>query len=136
MKNLIIILFVTIVCATASFAQVIKLSPPPRAYSDGSNIILQWNTEDETNVTRFIIERRAGTSGPFIQVRSIEPKGPSMYEFVDNTAFRSTATLYQYQIRIKFANGIPDKELEQPVSVSHSVNSVKRTWGSIKAMFR
>ena len=133
MRTILLFILVLFTCIAAS-SQVVKLSTV-QGYSDGSVITLRWNTEAETNVQGFIVERRVGTNGSFIQVTSIEPKGPSLYEFVDKTAFRSTATLYQYQIRIKFANGNPDQELG-PVSVSHSVNSVKRTWGSIKAMFR
>ncbi len=134
MKNLILILFVTLVWASVSSAQVIRLSSL-QAYSDGSNIVLRWNTEDETNVEKFNIERRSGRTGNFIQIASINPKGVSLYEYIDNTAFRSTATIYQYIIKIKFSSGIPEQEIG-PVTVSHSVNSVKRTWGSIKAMFR
>jgi hypothetical protein len=133
MRTILLFILVLFTCIAAS-SQVVKLSTV-EGYSDGSVITLHWNSEDETNVQRFIVERRVGTNGSFIQVTSYEPKGPSLYEFVDKTAFRSTATLYQYQIRIKFVNGNPDQELG-PVSVSHSVNSVKRTWGSIKAMFR
>lgn len=125
-------LFVTIVCATASFAQVIKSL---QAYSDGSNIILRWNTEDETNVKEFIIERRAGTIGTFNRIANLNPKGASLYEYIDQTAFKSTASIYQYKIKIKFTSEIADQDVG-PVTVSHSVNSVKRTWGSIKAMFR
>jgi hypothetical protein len=133
MRTAILLFFIVSLCVLAT-AEVIKLTSL-QAQSDGSVITLGWNTEDETGVTRFIIERRVGTSGPFVQIAAVDPKGPSVYDYTDKTAFRSTATLYQYQIRIKFANGTSDQEIG-PISVSHSVNSVKRTWGSIKAMFR
>ena len=128
---LFILIFITSCLATS---QVINLNSL-QGYSDGSVITLRWNTDNETNVTKFVIDRRVGTSGAFIQIGMLNPKGASLYIYEDKTAFRSTATLYQYQIHIKFADGSPDQELG-PISVSHSVNSVKRTWGSIKAMFR
>ncbi len=134
MKNILVTFIITLLIALTSSAQVIKTSSI-NAYSDGTNIILRWNTEDESNVEKFFIERRAGTSGSFIRIASVNPKGSSLYEYIDQTAFKSSATIYQYQIRIKFSNGSADQEVG-PITVSHSVNSVKRTWGSIKAMFR
>jgi hypothetical protein len=134
MKRLIIVLLLMSCCYTVASTQVVKLSTL-QAFSDGSVITLRWNTEDESNVTNFVIERRVSTSGAFIELTLLNPKGSSLYEFVDKTAFRSTATLYQYQIKVKFSNGNPE-QVVGPISVSHSVNSVKRTWGSIKAMFR
>lgn len=106
-----------------------------QAYSDGSVITIRFNTENEKNVEKFYIERRQGTDGTFIRIAALNPKGPSLYEYIDNSAFKSTANIYQYQIRVTFSNGNTD-ELIGPITVSHSVNSVKRTWGSIKAMFR
>lgn len=132
-KALTLSIFLFFICIAAQ-SQAIDLTTF-QASSDGSVITLRWNSKDETNVSMYVVERRVGTNGQFIQIANMEPKGPSWYEYVDKTAFRSTATLYQYLIRIKFTNGITDQEIG-PVSVSHSVNSVKRTWGSIKAMFR
>ncbi|MDI6779527.1 MAG: hypothetical protein QME25_04950, partial [Bacteroidota bacterium] len=125
---------ITLLSVMVSYSQVIETTSI-NAYSDGTNIILRWNTYDETNVDKFFIERRAGTSGTFIKIATINPKGPSFYEYIDQTAFKSTASIYQYQIKIKFTSGIADQDVG-PITVSHSVNSVKRTWGSIKAMFR
>jgi hypothetical protein len=134
MKRIITVLLLILCGFTIASTQVVKLSTL-QAYSDGSVITLRWNTEDESNVTNFVIERRVSTSGAFIELTSLNPKGSSLYEFVDKTAFRSTATLYQYQIKVRFSNG-NSEQIIGPISVSHSVNSVKRTWGSIKAMFR
>jgi hypothetical protein len=132
-RTIILFILILFTCITAQ-TQAIDLASI-LASSDGSVITLHWNTKDETNVSKYVVERRVGTNGQFIQIANLDPKGQSSYDYIDKTAFRSTATLYQYLIRIKFTNGNPDQEIG-PVSVSHSVNSVKRTWGSIKAMFR
>ena len=102
--------------------------------SDGSTVTLSWVTDDETNIVRFEIERRVGTSGDFGYIASVSPKGPSLYEFVDHSAFKVMSTLYQYRIKIVFTDN--SAAYVGPVTVSHSVSGVKRTWGSIKAMFR
>ncbi len=104
------------------------------AYSNGTTITLRWVSEDETNTTGYVIERKSGVDGAFIRLTDspISPKGNgASYEFVDNTAFRTTGSFYQY--RITAAGSGLDAYY---VSVNHQVNGVRRTWGSIKAMFR
>jgi len=103
------------------------------AYSNGTNIIVRWVSDDEAGVSGYTIERKAGTSSTFIRLTdpALTPKGSgSAYEFVDNSAFRTTDNFYQYRITAQGVNAV------YYVSVNHSVSSVRRTWGSIKAMFR
>jgi len=102
--------------------------------SDGSTITLSWVTDDESSVLRFEVERRIGTTGDFGYIATVSPKGPSLYEFVDHSAFKVVSTLYQYRIKVVFEDN--SAIYVGPVTVSHSVSGVKRTWGSIKAMFR
>ncbi|RCK72211.1 MAG: hypothetical protein IGBAC_0557 [Ignavibacteriae bacterium] len=129
-----VLLVLLLISTSFVFNQIIKPSSL-QAFSDGSVITIKFNTESELNVEKFYIERRQGTDGAFIRIASLNPKGPSLYEYIDQTAFKSSANIYQYQIRVTFSNGNVD-EVVGPITVSHSVNSVKRTWGSIKAMFR
>jgi hypothetical protein len=103
------------------------------AYSNGTTIVVRWISETELDVRGFQVERRAGTDGPFILLTSpyIPAKGDgSTYEFVDNAAYRVTDNLYQYCITAVGNNAT------YYVTVNHRVSSVRRTWGSIKAMFR
>jgi hypothetical protein len=101
------------------------------ASSNGSTIVVRWTSDDETSVTGFIIERKAGMDGPFVQLAALSTRGNgAAYEYVDNSAFRTTDTIYQYRITAVGTSAV------YYVSVRHIVNDVKRTWGSIKAMFR
>jgi len=105
------------------------------AESDDSNIIIQWTTSEETNLSNFVVERKA-VSGEFAPISEpILAKGSnSSYEFVDENAFKSNDLLFVYQLKIIDK----DNKISHSgtVSVSHSVSSVRRTWGSIKALFR
>jgi len=105
--------------------------------SDGENITLEWKTHQEDNVSAFVVERKAGVDGQFIMLASIEPRGPnSHYSYVDKSAFKSTESLYIYRLKIMDIDPSAPPSYSKEVHVSHSVSSVKRTWGSIKAMFR
>lgn len=132
--RLILSLFLALLVVATVSAIVIK--DRPTAQSNGSDVTIRWNTSDESGVSRFDVLRRSGTAGDFMIVGSIDQlKGNnSSYEFVDKSAFKSTGGLYQYKVRI--INGqVPAPETEI-VPVAHLTSAAKRTWGSIKAMFR
>lgn len=128
--------YITLLCLLPAvvFADIIR-SGSLQARSDGSTVTLTWITDEEPNVARFEIERRVGTSGEFGYIANVRPKGPSLYEFVDYSAYKVTSTLYQYRIKIVFSDNTSPIYVG-PVTVTHTVSGVKRTWGSIKAMFR
>ena len=119
---------------TLASADVIKQGSF-QATSDGSNIVLHWFSVDETNVARFEVERRQGVQGEFLNIGTMDVKGPSLYEFVDYSAFQKVTAIFQYRIKIVFTNG-SNPLYVGPVTVSHMVSGVRKTWGSIKAMFR
>ena len=123
-----------LILATTAFAIVIK--DRPTAFSNGSDIVIRWATIDESGLQRFEIVRRAGTVGDFLLVGSVEQlKGNnSSYEYVDKSVFKANSGLYQYKIRVvNGQNPAPETEI---ITVSHLSSTAKRTWGSIKAMFR
>ena len=116
------------------YAGVIKGQPSAR--SDGSSITIHWDSDDESGVVSYEIARKAGWDGQYIVlVAAYKAKGSNQpYDFVDETAFRTTSTFYKYRITAIYAGGARSDPFE--IGVSHAVSSVRRTWGSIKAMFR
>lgn len=103
--------------------------------SDGTNVTIQWATTDESSIKEFAIERRSGTAGEFITLAVIAKKGSSSYyEYIDKSAFKTTGSIYQYRIKSLALSGAAD--YSSVLTISHNVSSVKRTWGSLKAMFR
>jgi lipopolysaccharide export LptBFGC system permease protein LptF len=106
-----------------------------QAKSDGNNVTVQWGTGDESQILGFEVERRNGTSGEFVTIADVQKKGSnSFYEYIDKSAFKTTGTIYQYRIKVVLKNG--GVEHSTIITVSHNVSNVKRTWGSLKAMFR
>lgn len=106
------------------------------AISNGTNITIRWVSEDEGGVARYEIERKAGVNGQFLLLVPMPLRGNnSPYEYVDDSAFRLSESIYQYQIKVVYGNGSAPV-FYGPITVRHDVSSVRRTWGSIKAMFR
>lgn len=105
------------------------------ASSDGENIVIRWSTAEETNMKHFQIERKSVNSTFATISDDINATGHnSYYEFVDENAYKTSDAVYVYRLKITESTGNITHSGE--VSVSHKVSSVKRTWGSIKALFR
>ena len=104
------------------------------AKSEGDDIRLEWRTAEETNLKHFAIERKTHNSG-FIEIGIVNAKGSnSSYVYVDKNVYKTTDLIFTYRLKIVDNNN--QVSYSNEISVTHSVSGVKRTWGSIKAMFR
>jgi hypothetical protein len=103
-------------------------------HSEGDNVRLEWRTGEEVNLQSFVIERKTPQS-PFVELATIDPKGSnSFYSFLDEAAYKTEDLVFIYRLKIVDNDG--PTSFSSEVTVSHNVSGVKRTWGSIKAMFR
>lgn len=131
-----LIYYVTLLLFAYSYSTAdIIVSGSFQAISDGANIKLQWISNNESHIQSFEIERSTGNDNNFRYLASVNPKGPSSYEFTDYSAFRKVSVIYYYRIKVIFSNSM-NPVYVGPISVNHTVSGVRRTWGSIKAMFR
>jgi len=112
-----------------------------RASSEADGIHLRWTTSQEDGIKDFAVEKASQINGQFIQLDgTIAAEGAgSTYQFIDNSLYKSTSsTLYTYRVRADGYDGSASYSTAQSVSYSFTGLSgvAKRTWGSIKAMFR
>jgi len=102
--------------------------------SEGEDVLLEWKTSAEENLKHFAIERKT-PQNPYIELAIVEPKGSnSYYSYLDEAAYKTAELVFIYRLKIVDIDGSTSFSAE--VTVSHNVSGVKRTWGSIKAMFR
>ena len=102
--------------------------------SEGDDIRLEWKTREEVDLQNFKIERKTPQNS-FVEIATIQPKGNnSYYSYLDQSAYKASDLIFVYRLKIVDTNG--QTSYSNEVTVSHSVSGVKRTWGSIKAMFR
>ena len=129
---------ISLVIVFLAFAGVIRSTPTASTNSDGF-IAVTWQTDDETGVLRFEIWRAqvvGGNLGDFEKVGDVERPSvkPQSYEFIDRSVFKVTTNFFAYKVRVIFQNGtFSDSDIAR---TSHLSSTAKRTWGSIKAMFR
>lgn len=105
-----------------------------QARSETGNVRIEWKTGEERDVTSFIIERKSPNSS-FLPIATVQPKGNnSFYSYLDENAYKPNDMIFIYRIKIVTSDN--NFSLSKEIAVSHSVSGIKRTWGSIKAMFR
>ena len=107
--------------------------------SDNDNAVLTWTTNgQETAQQEFIINRASG-SGNFVYLTTVPANVNSSghYQYVDNQIYKTTDQFYNYQVILVDKNNIQNwlssKQAGVPIG---NISGIKRTWGSIKAMFR
>ena len=107
------------------------------AEARSTGVHLQWVSDDESGVAYYTVERSTDNSDAYVALlMHVSTKGNgSIYAFDDDTAFMTTNTVYKYRISAVDASGRILASYPAVV-VKSSSTSVRRTWGSIKAMFR
>ncbi len=104
--------------------------------NEGDNIKIEWNSGQETNLKDYVIQRStAQASTQYSDIATILPQGSnSYYSYVDKAAYKTNDVFFFYRLKIEDNDGTVTYLDNKPIS--HSISAVKRTWGSIKAMFR
>ena len=108
------------------------------AYRSNNCAMLEWATEQEINLSKFIIQRSTDNIN-WTKIGDITPDmGDSSvrreYRFLDKSIFKKTIGNFYYRIIVVSQDG-QSTIYDVIVSISGS-SGIKHTWGSIKAMFR
>jgi hypothetical protein len=104
------------------------------ARSLSGDVIVEWATGEEIAVRQFEVQRQAGLQGEFMTLAIVQPKGSnSSYQFIDKSAYKASDAIYKYRLAIVSSDASTGYSQELVVS---GLSGVRRTWGSIKAMFR
>jgi hypothetical protein len=139
------------VCASFLFVfpSTVSAQTAPEGFvakSDGRAITVEWRVTNEVGVALYDIERSPVNHNDFKKIGTLTARGGSQtYRFVDDNAIAANlngsgnagvqaGTVYVYRLKIVDANdGIT---YSTSISVTHTISSVRRTWGMIKEMFR
>ena len=138
-----IFVIICIFMATVAFANNKIVENFRATVGNNSEVNIEWNTKSEVNISQFEIERSTSASPIFRTIRTEPARGrPSTYRFTDTDNFtkssledelQSAATV-TYRIKIVYSNS--QFAYSEEVVVYRNVNSIRRTLGMIKEMFR
>jgi fibronectin type 3 domain-containing protein len=123
-----LITFCSLVSAQTSAPKINGVS----TQTDGT-ILISWRFDLDNNVDHYEIYRSTDVNGTFSHIGDT-PKG-TLY-FIDKTdLFKTAGKYFCYKVT---AVGLGDSRTSEIVGVLYNSTSsaAKRTWGSIKAMFR
>jgi len=135
-----IIVVLLAVLPPSSDAGVFKPGSPSRV--SGSGIVIRWETSDESATLRFEVYRReyrSGGMGPWDIIERIDAKriNGSIYVIDDAGIFKTADRVLEYEIRAMDEQGMVLETARMTTVFSTGLTSAaRRTWGSIKAMFR
>lgn len=108
----------------------------------GSNEIqLTWLVSQEVNVEYYVLKRKMSHQSDFQEIATISlSKGRDelegrLYSFIDKNVFKNTSSAEPVIYALYCKIGGNQRYIAQ-VDVNYSTTTVRRTWGSIKAMFQ
>ena len=105
------------------------------AERDGSAVVLQWETEEEVGASKFELFRKSGQSGEFVLVGSADAHGANLqYTIRDTNVYKSPEELIDYKLEVVLGSGLRIQLAE--LKVNYTPTAIRRSWGSIKAMFQ
>ncbi|MEX1138635.1 MAG: hypothetical protein WEB33_08580 [Bacteroidota bacterium] len=131
------LLFLFVVPSILS-AEVFK-GEPTRV--QGSAMVIRWETADEAGIREFVVvcrEIRSGGAGQWRDVGRKDATGTStVYTMEDTDIFKSADRMLEYEIRAIATDGrVVESVPLKTLFPSGLTSAARRTWGSIKAMFR
>jgi hypothetical protein len=105
---------------------------------ENSMIILEWNTESEMNVNHFEIQRSTDKIN-WMKIGTVKSNTSTSnirqyYQFSENAIFKISTSSLNY--RLVVVDNQNNREIYSVVASVSGSSGIKRTWGSLKAMFR
>lgn len=100
-------------------------------------VTVTWQVADDAPVKEYILERKARYDAGFREVKRIQPDGTRYYQFRDVDLYKDRAVSseqVQYRLRIQEKDG--GLTTSSVLNVNYFPTAIRRTWGSIKAMFQ
>ncbi|MBT3448023.1 MAG: hypothetical protein HOC28_00540 [Bacteroidetes Order II. Incertae sedis bacterium] len=103
---------------------------------EGRDFVITWQSELEEDVRQFEIQRKTPFSNDqFVRIHEAAAHGPNRaYGYRDSQVFKSGSDQVDYQLEVVYMNGV--REVLKSQSMNYTTTAVRRTWGSLKAMFQ
>jgi hypothetical protein len=95
---------------------------------------IRWSIGSEEGIDHYEVFRSTGTAGQFSHIGDV-PHGT--FVFTDSyDLFKTTGRYFRYQVKALHGETVVGLSAVVGASYNSTSSAAKRTWGSIKAMFR
>jgi len=102
-----------------------------------SDLKITWQAEQEAGVREYELFRRSSNSNnQYVKIqRSFPAHGVGkVYTYVDDQVYKNNSQQIGYRLEVVYDNGV--RQILRTQNVDYTSTAVRRTWGSIKAMFQ
>ncbi len=130
-----IILFLSTIGIGASFFGVSLTRFEGRFQNDEVTIL--WQVSDDMPVREYILERKSRYENGFRELKRLNADGSRSYQYRDIDLYKDnvlSSEQVQYRLRILEKDGT--LTTSSILNVNYFPTAIRRTWGSIKAMFQ
>ena len=102
---------------------------------DNNVFVITWETEMEEEVRQFEIFRKTGFDADFVSIGSSSGHGANQeYKLIDDQVYKTNSDFIDYRLEVVYNNGVRQRLAEKKVNSTST--AIRRSWGSIKAMFQ
>lgn len=103
--------------------------------AQGNEFVVTWQSDIEDEVVTYELHRRTSTTNNnFVLVDTHTAHGVGRaYTLRDSQVFKVAGELIDYRLQAVFSDG--SRQVLVVRSVNYTPTAIRRTWGSIKAMF-
>ena len=107
-----------------------------RVNEEAAGMTVTWQVELEEGVRTYELLRRTRfTNDRFVSVASLAPHGAGRsYTVRDDQIFKASAEQVDYLLEVVYTDGLREQLAQE--QVNYTSTAIRRTWGSIKAMFQ
>ena len=100
-----------------------------------NRVLVTWQTEVEVDVAAYEIRRRTPTSTGFVLLTTVQAQGAGKpYAYTDGDLYKEISAMADYELTAVYHNGT--RQLLFTAQVNYTTTGLRRTWGSLKAMFQ
>ena len=135
MRSLLVLFVLVLAGAAPAWAQSVRIGEQ-RVEQREARVVVTWRTEVEVGVQGYeVLRRSAATGGEYRRLGSVAAHGAGRgYEFVDDDLYKNTSSMADYQVIAVLASGV--RQTLFAAQVNYTTTGLRRTWGSLKAMFQ
>ncbi len=104
---------------------------------EGRDFVVTWRADIEEDVREYELLRKTTMSyeDQFEKVYASRPHGTGKeYIFRDTQVYKSGSEQLDYRLDVVFGNGT--RQIVTTQSVNYTSTAIRRTWGSLKALFQ
>lgn len=107
-----------------------------RVDRENNDMVVTWEATTENGVNRYELQRKTQfTNNQYVVVSEVKPHGTGKtYRLMDDQVYKISSEQVDYRLEVVYSNGVREELAKQ--SINYTPTTVRRTWGSIKAMFQ